>query len=360
MGKKTFFIFTIMAFFSGVSLAHSDHDSEEKIKPELPTEEAHHTSDHSHGEGEVFDPQEVIMHHIADAHDWHYFDWTDSEGNVTPYAMPLPVILYTEGNLDVFMSSGFDHGHASVTKGDRTYSLNHGHIEEASGKKIINFSITKNVAAILLTAFIMLILFTAVARSYKSGLTPTGVAKFLEPIIVFVTEDIVRPNIGEHQYKKYLPYLLTLFFFIWIINLLGLIPGGPNATGNIAVTFVLAFITLIVVNFSGNKGYWKHIFATPGVPTWLLPIMIPVEIIGVISKPFSLMIRLFANITAGHIIILSLVSLVFIFKTAWMGIPAVMLALFISVLELLVAALQAYIFTLLTALFIGLAVEEQH
>ena len=187
-------------------------------------------------------------------------------------------------------------------------------------------------------------------------------AKFLEPLIVFVRDDIARPNIGEKDYKRYMPYLLTLFFFIWINNLIGLIPFFPfsaNYTGNIALTMTLAVFTLLITNFSGKKYYWKHIL-TPPVPVALWPIMIPVELIGILSKPFALMVRLFANITAGHIIILSLVSLIFIFDTVLISPVSVAFVLFMNVLELLVAALQAYIFTLLSALFIGMAVEEHH
>jgi F-type H+-transporting ATPase subunit a len=181
----------------------------------------------------------------------------------------------------------------------------------------------------------------------------------MEPLVLYVRDEIAIPNIGEKNYKKYMPYLLTVFFFIWINNLLGLVPAGANFTGNISVTLTLAAITMIITNLSGTKTYWGHIFK-PHVPLWLYPIMIPVELIGVISKPFALTIRLFANITAGHIIILSLISLIFIFKTVLIAPVSVGFVLFMSVLELLVAALQAYVFTLLSALFIGLALEEPH
>ncbi len=357
MKKAVVFITFFSLLISALAHGPEDHNNQT-----LHVEQEHHTTDHAHGESDnEFNPKETIIHHILDAHDWHFLDYKTADGATHPVSIPLPIILYTEGNLDVFMSSAFHHGHETVKKGDRHYELAHGHINELSGKKVLDFSITKNAATILLAAILLMLIFTAVARNYKNGnLKPTGIASFLEPLILFVKDEIAIPNIGKHKHQKYLPYLLTLFFFIWIINLMGLLPGGSNTTGNISVTLVLAFFTMIIVNFSGNKNYWKHIFATPGVPAWLLPIMIPVEIIGIISKPFALMIRLFANITAGHIVILSLISLVFIFKSVLAGIPAVLMALFISVLELLVAALQAYIFTLLTALFIGLAVEEHH
>jgi F-type H+-transporting ATPase subunit a len=208
-----------------------------------------------------------------------------------------------------------------------------------------------------------LLIFLGIASTYKKreGKAPKGFQSLIEPIIVFVRDEIARPNIG-HKYIGYMPFLLTVFFFIWINNLIGLVPmfpGGANLTGNIAVTFTLGVITFLVVTFSGNKYYWKHIFA-PDVPWWLYPIMLVVEIIGVLSKPFALIVRLFANITAGHIIVLSLISLIFIFKTTSIAPVSVAFVLFMYVLELLVAFLQAFIFTMLTALFIGTAVEEHH
>jgi F-type H+-transporting ATPase subunit a len=219
------------------------------------------------------------------------------------------------------------------------------------------------VFSLFLAAIIIIIIFTSVSSSYKKrvGMAPKGLQSWVEPLIIFIRDDIARPNIG-YKFEKFMPLLLTIFFFIWFNNLLGLIPifpGGANITGNIAVTMVLATIVLIVVNVNGNKYYWAHIFK-PDVPFWLLPIMWVVEIIGIISKPFALMIRLFANITAGHIIVLSLVSLIFIFKSVAIAPVSVAFVIFMDVLELLVAFLQAFIFTMLTALFIGSAVEEHH
>ena len=230
----------------------------------------------------------------------------------------------------------------------------------------LDFSITKAVVGLLFSVLLALWLFLSLARSYrKTGIShPKGIQSFLEPIILFVRDDIAIANIGEHKYEKYMPYLLTVFFFILFNNLIGLIPFPPpfgaNVTGNIAVTLVLALCTFFITQFSGNKNYWKHIFATPGVPFWLLPVMIPVEIIGIFSKPFALMIRLFANITAGHIIVLSLVCLIFIFKSLMVAPVSIAFVIFMDCLELLVAFLQAYVFTLLSALFISLAVEEEH
>jgi F-type H+-transporting ATPase subunit a len=239
----------------------------------------------------------------------------------------------------------------------------HGTVDEE--KLPLDFSVTKSVVGMLASVIIGLFLFISMANSYKkSGVShPRGIQSFLEPVVLFVRDDIAIPNIGHH-YEKYMPYLLTVFFFILINNLMGLIPFPPpfgaNVTGNIAVTFVLAFCTMLITNFSANRNYWKHIFATPGVPFWLLPVMIPVELIGIISKPFALMIRLFANITAGHIIVLSLVALIFIFESVWIAPVSAAFVIFMDCLELLVAFLQAYVFTLLSALFISLAVQEEH
>jgi len=207
----------------------------------------------------------------------------------------------------------------------------------------------------------MLVVFSSIAGSYKKnqGRAPKGMQSFFEPIIVFIRDEVAKKSIGP-KYERYMPYLLTIFFFIWFNNLLGLTPGAANLTGNIAVTFTLALLTLLITLFSSNKNYWGHIFNTPGVPKLLLPIMIPVELIGIVVKPFSLMVRLFANITAGHIVILSFISLIFIFKSPAVAPVSLAFGLFINVLELLVAILQAYIFTLLTAMYIGGAVEEHH
>lgn len=337
----------------------------------------HHNEPQNNTTDEEFNTNEVIMHHIADAHDWHLFDKVDKEtGEKHAVSVPLPVILYYHGHLDVFMSSKFEHGHATVKKDDREYKLYEGKIYIAKqgalnfnkehaviNEKPLDFSITKNVASMIFTALILVLIFIPMARKYKRGNgVPKGLQSLFEPIVLFVVDDIAKPNIGEKKYKKYLPYLLTVFFFIWINNLLGIIPilpGGANVMGNIAVTLSLAAFSMILINFSGNKNYWGHIFK-PAIPLWLYPIMVPVEIIGVLSKPFALMVRLFANIMAGHIIALSLVSLIFIFKTVWMSPVSIAFVLFMDVLELLVAILQAYIFTLLTAIFIGMAVQEHH
>ncbi|WP_276498606.1 F0F1 ATP synthase subunit A [Pontibacter litorisediminis] len=308
-------------------------------------------------EGGEFQPGDMITHHIADDYTWHFADGA---------VVYLPVILVDNGEFKVFSSHNFyNENHETVPYNG--YALNHGHIvkvDEAgepleSHAGLYDFSITKNVASMFVSVALLLGIFFVIAGRYKNNpkAAPRGIQSFFEPIIIFIRDEIAKANIGP-KYERYMPYLLTVFFFIWFNNLLGLMPGGANLTGNIAVTLVLALITLLITVFSGNKSYWKHIFATPGVPTWLAPIMIPVELIGILTKPFSLMVRLFANITAGHIIILSLFSLIFIFQSIAVGPLSVAFATFMNFLELFVALLQAYIFTLLSAMYFGGAVEE--
>lgn len=304
-------------------------------------------------EQEEFNAGKVILEHVGDSHEIHLW----GEGD-TSFSVPLPIILLTDGNFDVFMSSDFNHGHNTVKKGDREYKYNHGHIEELNGKSVLDFSITKNVAGLFIVAFIMLTVFLTMAKSYTEKGIPTGVSRFLEPFVLFVRDDIAITNIGKKKYKKFMPYLLTVFFLIWTLNLIGLLPFGFNVSGNIGFTLVLGFITYLITTFSGNKDYWKHIFWMPGIPVPMKIFMAPIEFFGTLTKPFALIVRLFANITAGHIVILSFISLIFILKNVAVAGLSVPFALFISCLELLVAFLQAFIFTMLSALFIGMAVEE--
>ena len=306
----------------------------------------------NHGEKDIkTEIKETISHHLKDSHD---FVLTHD------LSFPLPVILYTDGNLDIFSSSKFNHGTTSVIIEDRVYSLDHGHIIEASGLHPIDFSITKNVAFIMIVFLMMMFMFTRMAKSYKNSALPSGMGRLLEPIVLYIRDDIAIPNIGEKHYKKYMSYLLTVFFFIWIINLFGLTPLGVNVTNNIAVTLSLALITYVLTTITANKSYWGHIFWMPGVPAPMKLILAPIELLGTIIKPFSLMIRLYANITAGHIVLMSILGLMFVFK-GWIGSSLSFgLAFALSLLELLVAALQAYIFTMLSALYFGSAVEEHN
>ncbi len=323
-----------------------------------------------------YNPTPTILEHIADANDWHIM------GHVH---IPLPVIIYdmTAGNWEIGMSSKYPvveeheeasaHGHEEATESPISgYVMKEGRIVSGEGHQLLDLSITKNVFAMMVSAFLLLLVFITVAKACKAnaGKAPKGIQNLMEPIVIFMKDEVVEPNLGKHA-PRFLPYLLTLFFFILFNNLMGLIPffpGGANVTGNIAVTMVLALFTLIIINVNGNKDYWKHIFWMPGVPVPVRMILAPIEIIGVISKPFALMMRLFANITAGHIIVLSLVSLIFVFGNA--GESAVMsgagaavavpFTLFISLIELLVAFLQAFLFTMLTSVFLGMAMAEHH
>ena len=359
----TSLLFLFFLFISnGLAFAqdHSEVDSHEMVE---------HTKG---GAEEEFNAKEMIMTHINDSNEWHVATLNEGTPEEKHLSMPLPVIIKDKDGLHTFMSSKIAHGHEHDG-----YTMDHGIVvstkglqraslfgvikgDQNSDNAFYDFSITKNVAALFFSVIFILLVFIGMARSYSSSLVPKGVAKFMEPIVLFIRDEIAIPNIGASKYKKFMPYLLTVFFFIWINNLFGLIPFAPfgyNLTGNIATTAVLAIITLLIILFSANKDYWKHIFMPP-VPLLLYPIMVPIEIVGIFTKPFALMMRLFANITAGHIMILAIMSLIFIFKTPLLGFASVPLALFISVLELLVTALQAYIFTVLSALFIGLAVQE--
>lgn len=356
--KKFSYILILMVLFA-VKLSAKEH------------EETHNEQ----AQEEEFNAAEFILHHVKDVHDWHIY----GEGENAIH-LHLPIILLDNG-LQVFSSGAFSvkhnaHGHEYTTTEDGSYVLYHEKIYKAEGgvvhfdeaghvqnERPLDFSITRNVASMMLSVVILLLVFMKVGSSYKKrgvDSAPKGLQSFMEPLVLFVRDEIARPNIGEKKYAKYMPYLLTAFFFIWINNLLGLIPffpGGSNLTGNIAFTLVMAILTFLVTTFSGNKAYWSHILAPP-VPKALYPIMIPVELIGIFTKPFALMVRLFANITAGHIVVLAFICIIFINKNiGWAGL-SVPMALFIGVLELLVAFLQAFIFTMLSALFIGSAVEE--
>jgi F-type H+-transporting ATPase subunit a len=323
-----------------------------------------------------FDPVAFAFDHVLDAHEVHIA----GEG-ASSITLPLPIILWTEKGLVTFLSSSFHHdneGHHIVEKKglnfvkyhEKIYQLNAGESHVSlKGKEVVNaiqpldFSITKAVFTMFLVAFLLFFVFFKVARFYKKNgaVAPKGIVSWMEPLVLFVRDDIAEPNIGAKK-DKFMPYLLTVFFFILIGNLLGLIPwiGSPNLTGNISVTITLAMFTLIIQLIFSKKPFWKHIFMPPGVPLALYPILVPIEIAGIFIKPAALLIRLFANMTAGHIIVISLISIIFVKESvAWSGL-SVPMALFISTLELLVAFLQAYIFTMLSALFIGTAVEEAH
>lgn len=320
-----------------------------------------------------FSTGELIFSHIKDSYEWHI-----TKISHTHISIPLPVILYSQqSGFHVFMSGKLHHG-------TETYQ---GFKIAAEGKyerKIVevmadgtevkpwDISITKNVTSLFLSILLILLIFLSVAKRYSDNFAraPKGLQNWIEPIIIFIRDDIAKPSFGNKNYQKYLPYLLTIFFFIFINNVMGLIPffpGGANLTGDISVTLVLAIFTFTITTISGSRDYWVHMVNAPGIPWWLkmpIPLMPIVEILSVFIKPFVLTIRLFANITAGHIIALGFYSLIFIFaeKSAAaaysVSVVSVAFNVFMGILELLVAFIQAYVFTLLSAIYIGMAMES--
>ncbi|AEL24910.1 F0F1 ATP synthase subunit A [Cyclobacterium marinum] len=304
------------------------------------------------------DKTSFIMHHVKDSHEWHFA--TIGHTHVT---LSLPVIIYSsDRGIEFYSSSSFvdPETHHFGVEHNGYYIDDHDKLKAVDESRFfIDLSITKNVAMLFLILAVTLFFTLSASGYYKKhpNKAPRGIASFIEPIVLFVRDEIAKPNIGP-KYKKFTPYLLTLFFFIWVGNLLGLMPGAANLTGNIAVTFSLAIITFFITNFNGNKDYWKHVVATPGVPLPLLLVIVPVEIIGLFTKPFALTVRLFVAITAGHIVILSFIGLIFVFESYAVGVASTFMVVFINVIELLVATIQAYVFTLFSAMYIGSAVAE--
>ncbi len=356
MSNRIFTLILTLVLWLGVHELHAQHNEEGTVKEEK----------------EQFDVGELVSHHLSDSHDYQF------ELPFVHKTIHLPVILWTDKGFSIFPSSKFkgdNSGSVIVTdnKGNRFkriheviyYADKVGEHDHPSvfdfDKRPLNFSITKNVIGLLFTFTLLFVLMRYTAKIYNNPQRlPKGIAAFIEPIIVFIRDDVAIPNIGKDKYEKYMPYLLTVFFFILFSNLIGLIPFSPfgyNLTGNIYITFVLAIFTFIITTLSGNKYYWKHIL-TPDVPKALWPIMIPIEILSMFTKPFALMVRLFANILAGHTIMISLVSLIFIGGTLLIAPVSGFFVIFMSFIELMVAFIQAYIFTILSALFIGLAIED--
>lgn len=353
-----------LAFFSNAPVALAQADTV-------------HAAEDTHAKAEKkFDIGKFALHHIGDSHSWHVIGDT---------YISLPVILYTSNGFVTFSSGDFLHDdeakivvqrkgmgfvklhekiyYASATANSHGQYVDLDEKHHASNARPLDISITKNVCTLIFSIIVILAVFLNVANGYKKrkGKSPKGLQSWMEPIILFVRDDIAKPNLG-HKYERFMPYLLTVFFFIWFNNMLGLVPflpGGANLTGNIAVTMVLATATFFLTVFNGNKYYWKHIFM-PDVPWWMYIVMVPVELFGIFTKPIALMIRLFANITAGHILVLSLICLVFVFNSLYIAPISIAFAVFIGAIELLVAFIQAFIFTILSALFIGMAIEEHH
>ena len=321
------------------------------------------------------DVGEILFGHISDSYGWHITDW-----NGHHVSIPLPCIVRSSTGWHVFMSSKLEHGHEY----EGLFIAEEGRyedkiVERGTGGELVrpfDISITKNVASLMFTAVLLIIIVLSTARWYRKHDTaqegaPGGFAGLMELMIMMVNDEIIKPSVGEKHYRKYAPYLLTAFFFIFVCNLLGLVPffpGGANVTGNIAVTMMMALFTFIAINVFADKHYWKEIF-WPDVPLFLkfpIPIMQTIELFGVISKPFSLMVRLFANIMAGHMMVLGLVSVIFVTVklgpviNGSMTVIAMVFGLVINCLELLVAFIQAYVFTMLSAVFIGMAHQEEH
>lgn len=335
-------------------------------KPSFAQENGDLTTDGPHKEiTQKLDPAKIILEHIGDAHEFHFFTWGDFHAT-----LPLPIILYspTKG-LTSFSSSKFGHGEHN-TEEYNGYKLVDGKVLATDGSKVYDISLTKNVVQMLLALLVLVLLMTGIGKKYKQGIgvtsAPKGWQNAIEPVITFVRDEVAKPNLGK-KWVAYMPLLLTIFFFILINTLFGLLPGAANVTGNTAFTLPLALVSLVVILFSTNKHFWGHIFWPPGVPFLVKLILIPIELAGVLLiKPAALMIRLFANMVAGHIIILSFVSLIFIFgamnSMAGYGFSpiSILFTVFIYFIEILVGFIQAFIFTALTAVFIGQSFEGGH
>jgi F-type H+-transporting ATPase subunit a len=360
----------VALFFSGYLYGNTATESTGESTP---------VSSHEQPEKKAFDAGKMIIEHISDAHEWHILTYNDFH-----LSIPLPVILLDNGKLVSFSSGHFHHGHEAYRgyrlmmegeyEGKIVKVQEDGETIDATAKLPLDFSITKNVLSLFISVLLLCIIFISVANRYKQNpnSAPKGLQSVLEPLILFVRDDIAIPGLGKKNYARFMPFLLTIFFFIFLNNLLGLVPffpGGANLTGNITITMVLALFTFVITTFNGNKAYWTHIINAPGVPWWLkfpIPLMPIVEIVGVITKPFVLMVRLFANMTAGHIILLGFMSLIFIFGNMNIAIGygvsvfSIAFGVFMTLLELLVAFIQAYVFALLSAIYFGMAMEEHH
>lgn len=372
--KPLQFLFAaLVAFFPLISTANTN-DTLPLKKEVVAVAKTAETKVLSEDEKKDEERKEFIQHHLLDSHDFHIFSYgKEGEHNV---GFPLPVILWDNG-LHVFSSSKFEHGEAVAEDGGNFYKISHhdgkiyktdaagtltenakGHIEN---EKPLDFSITKSFFMIIVVSVLMFLLFAGLGKSYKkNGSIAKGAGRFFEPIIIYIRDEIAIPNIGEKHYRKYMSFLLTIFFFIWFSNIFGLTPLGVNITGNLAITGALALMTYLITTFTAKKDYWKHIFWMPGVPVLMKFVLAPIELLGTIIKPFSLMIRLYANMLAGHVVLMSLIALMYKADSI-VGSPlAFLLSFVLTLLEVLVALLQAYIFTMLAALYFGAASEEHH
>lgn len=366
-----FIVALLVAFMPLISHANPTIDSTAVEEHSVvKTEEVSHEESHAEPTDKKAKIKEFINHHLLDSHS---FNFNANEETNEHYGFPLPIILWDNG-FQVFSSSKFHNGEEVAENNGNYYVLHHekiyktdisGELTESHGHptnaRPLDLSITKSVLGIIGIALLMFFMFTSLAKSYaKNGGISKGVGRIFEPLVLYIRDEMAIPNIGEKNYKKYMSYLLTVFFFIFFLNLLGLTPFGFNITGNIAITFSLAILTYLITTFTANKHYWKHMLWMPGVPVLLKPFLALIELLGTIIKPFSLMIRLYANMLAGHVVLMSIIALMFFFKS-WIGSPlSLALAFFLSILEILVAFLQAYIFTMLTSLYFGAGNEEHH
>ncbi len=370
---KTAFVLLFLLGFTAIQAQDPDED------------DSHYAHVLEEDGGKVNTSEEIndyIAHHLKDSHDFHLFSYTNDANERLHVGFQLPVIVWTTGGLKVFMSSEFHHdddGEVLVEIGNVTLVKLHSKIYEmqdgattvafdaehhpTNAAKVLDFSITKSVFGLLVIGLLLVFWFGRLARQYKKRKIPIGFGRVLEPLVIYIRDEIARPNIGEQKHKKFMPYLLTVFFLIWIANLLGLTPLGFNISGQLAVTACLAVFTLVIYLFSGNMEFWGHMLWMPGIPVIFKPVLAVIELVGfLLIKPFSLLMRLFANITAGHFVLMSLIALMITLKDQFGAVGSTgvsfVLAAFIMVIELLVAFLQAFIFTMLSALFIGMAVAE--
>ncbi|MCX8112807.1 MAG: F0F1 ATP synthase subunit A [Bacteroidia bacterium] len=319
-------------------------------------------------------PADFILGHVKDSYDWHITDipWGKNPDGSTHYiaiSIPLPRLIYhPKSGLSIFFVKGHTPSEIQADLESRGFTLTpEGKIAALDCQPIYDFSFTKTVFQLLIVGVLLLWLGRAAVRAYETSPIPKGIARWIEPIVLFIRDEVARPMLHHHA-DRFLPYLLTLFFFIWLSNLFGLTPLNSNIMGNITLTFLLALLTFILVQVNGTKAYWQHIFWYPGMPVPLKIFLMPLELIGVFTKPFALMMRLFANIFAGHLMMLSVIGLIFILASVFQSVAAglgvalfsVLLGLFVMALETIVAILQAYIFTMLTAVFLGAALEESH
>ncbi|MCW3123134.1 MAG: atpB [Flavipsychrobacter sp.] len=367
-------LFSLLVFVIGlVSFSSSSFAQNEEKSPAQPAEMAAP----AHEEKKGINITELVFDHVSDSHEWHLFSLKNADGSHRPVAMPLPMIIYRPGTgLSVFSSSHFEEWHEGA-EGTKISNEHEGvYIEKRmkekvlakDGSKVYDLSITKNVLSMLIGVVLLLWIMTSAAKKYKTGgmKAPKGMQNFIEIVVIFIRDEVAKPNLGTAKYKKFVPLLLTIFFFIWINNLLGLLPGGANFTGNIAVTACLALVSFIVMLVNANKHFWSHLLNPPNVPFLVKCLLVLIEVMSLFIKPVALMIRLFANMLAGHIVILSVVCLIFIFAllNVYVGggfvVVSMAFSVFMFMLELLVAAIQAFIFTNLTAVFLGQAIEEAH